>query len=74
MKKLIVLCLMVLLVGCNSGPTDNTCDGAKRQLELGGDVAVSDPMTVNFILNTNHAPDTVGATLKECIENGWDYR
>ena len=26
---------------------------------------------VNFILNTKHAPDTVGYALEECINGGW---
>lgn len=87
MKKLF-LCLVVLtmiLTACNSGPSDEECWNAKRQMTgldpLGPDTydeyveSFERPLTaleVNMILNTNHSPDSVGGALRECIENGWD--
>ena len=29
---------------------------------------------VNYLLNNEHSPDSVGYTLKECINNGYDWR
>lgn len=29
---------------------------------------------VDMLLNKEHSPDSVGYTLKACIENGWDWR
>ena len=29
---------------------------------------------ISLLLNREHAPDTVGYVLKECIQNNWDYR
>lgn len=86
-KLLLVLALLVLLVACSSGPSDAECIGAKQQMTT-LDVSetetyqehrdsVARPLNgveVNLILNNEYAPDTVGFVLKECIENGWDYR
>ncbi len=69
MKKLVViaLVLVILLAGC--GPSDEECELAWMQLDVEpGD----ESLMVNRILNTNHAPDTVGAKLEECINGGWD--
>jgi hypothetical protein len=84
---LIALLLVLALTACSSGPTDAECESAWSQLESGinpldydtydeyveafeTDVA----MTISLILNREHAPDTVGFIIKECIQNGWDYR
>ena len=84
---LIVLLLILILTACSTGPTDTECESAWSQLESGinpldydtydeyveafeADVA----MTVSLILNREHAPDTVGFVINECIQNGWDYR
>lgn len=29
---------------------------------------------VSTVLNEEHSPDSIGFTLKVCIENGWDWR
>ena len=76
MKKalLLLVMIMVMLVGCNSGPKDSECESAKRQMEMSGEILLSDPLNINYIINTNHPPDSVGFILRECIESGWDYR
>jgi len=33
--------------------------------------AGDEALWVNDILNRQHAPDSVGFALRECIENGW---
>ncbi len=84
---LIALVPMLILSACSSGPTDAECESAWSQLEVGVDSLDYDTYdeyveafeadvgsTVSLILNREHAPDTVGYTLKECIQNGWDYR
>jgi len=44
------------------------CESGWRQLDVdAGDEA----LWVNDILNRQHAPDSVGFALRECIENGW---
>lgn len=48
--------------------TKEECEGVWEQL----DVDPGDETTmVNLVLNTKHAPDSVGATLEECIMGGW---
>lgn len=68
MKRIIlVLIVLMLLVAC--GPSDEDCDLAWNQLDVDpGDEA----FYVNIVLNTNHAPDTVGFMIEECIEGRWD--
>ena len=76
MKKVILVVglVMMILIGCNTGPSNKICEDAKFQLEVGGDISLSDGTSMNYILNTNHPPDSVGAILRECIENDWDWR
>jgi len=79
MKKLSILVIVLLLLviaACSRGPADAECEAAMFQMRERPSVAEPlDPAVVRMILNTNHAPGTVGAVLRECIENGWEgYR
>lgn len=68
--KRIVLALVfasLLLAGCRK-TNDAECASAWRQM----DVAAGDEgMIINLIMNNNHAPDTVGAYLRQCLEEGY---
>ena len=85
---LLFLLVALLLVACN-GPSDADCLANWNQLSSIANANALDydsyedyqeafeedmNMQVSLILNRVHAPDTVGYILKECIENGWDYR
>jgi hypothetical protein len=87
LRFLIVTLLAIALPACNSGPSDAECESAWSQMEIGVDPLEYDTydeyveafetevgMTVSMALNREHAPDSVGYVLKECIQNGWDYR
>ena len=84
---LIVILPIMVLSACSSGPTDAECESAWSQLEIGVDPMDYDTydeyveafeadvgVTVSMILNREHAPDSVGYVVKQCIQNGWDYR
>ena len=85
MKKLIfVIVVMALLIGACGGPSDEECALNWRSMDVGvyaldydtyeeyTDAFEADVgMVIDLILNTNHTPDSVGAILKTCIENGW---
>ena len=84
-KVLFVIVLVGFLASACSPKYDaETCIDAKVQVTTTLDLSETyaeyiesfeRPLTgfeVNYILNTNHSPDSVGAILKECIENGWD--
>jgi hypothetical protein len=77
----------MVTTACSSGPSDEECELAWSQLSSNIDPLDYDTyeeyteaieedigMTVGLILNREHAPDTVGYVVKECIQNGWDYR
>ena len=69
MKKLlfVLMLLVVLLAAC--GPSDVDCALAWEQLDVdSGD----EGFMMNIALNSNWPPDSIGYTVKECIEGGWD--
>ena len=69
MKKLIVMCLIMafLLVAC--GPDYKECD---YNWASWMDKTTLDPgVTINIILNNTWPPDSVGAFIQECVEDGW---
>jgi hypothetical protein len=88
MKKLMVLLFAAfLLAGC--GPSNEECDNAKEQsTALNASEATNydeyidsfeRPLTaseITLLLNSEFPPDSVGYTLKECINGGrWEgYR
>ena len=90
MKKLLLLTiLLTLFLSACGGPTDAECKNAWYQLEVGGEILTSEYIAyedyveafdtaigaaASSVLNREHAPDTVGFVVKECIQNGWDYR
>lgn len=87
MRYLILLTALVLVACGTSRPTDEECSNAWAQISThvnARDYSTYDAyveafeadlgMQVGLILNREHAPDTVGYVLKECIQNGWDYR
>ena len=67
----VLIVLAVLLSACNTRPSDADCLLARQQM-TGTDWEHLDAMEVNLILNNNFAPGTVGITLQECINGGWD--
>ena len=85
MKKLVfVLVVITLLLAACGGTTRHGVKvrapkmygghtGAECALNWDhGDVDAGDEaFIVNLILNTKHAPDSVGAALEECINGGW---
>ncbi len=70
MKKLgLILVVAMLLVGCV--PSDAKCNSAKMQL-TNYEVRGLDSMEFSIIMYSNHAPNSVGQTLFDCIEGGWE--
>lgn len=50
-------------------PSNEKCQSVWDQMDV---ESGNEGMIVNLILNREHAPDSVGATLQECIRKGWD--
>ncbi len=71
MKKLALILVLLLLLLSACGPSNEKCESAWEQLDV---PAGEEGTHVNLILNNEWAPDSVGFTLKECIQSGWDYR
>ena len=69
MKKILVLtlALAILLAGC--GPSDADCDDAWEQLDV---PYGEESFYADLVLNREWAPNSIGFTLKECIQSGWD--
>ncbi len=77
LSLIILMVLMLIVSACSLGPTDAECEDAMQQLNISAGRARYDditPLELNLILNNEHAPDTIGFLLKECVQNGWDYR
>ena len=85
MKKLVftLVVIAILLAACG-GPTRHGVEvrapkmyggHIREECALNWDSMDVDPgdegFIVNLILNTKHAPDSVGATLEDCINGGW---
>ena len=85
MKKMVfVLVLLALLLSACGGTTRHGVEvqaPKKYGGHTGTDCALNwdhleveagdEGRIVNLILNTKHAPDSVGAALEECINGGW---
>ena len=74
MKKIaFVLVILALLLTACGGMTYGGHAG--EECALNWDSMDVDPgdeaFIVNLILNTKHAPDSVGYALEECINGGW---
>ncbi len=78
MKRLfvvILLALSVLLSAC--GPSEADCELNKQQLNKLQGRAMYDAipaLEITLILNSEYPPDSLGFMLKDCIDNGWDFR
>ena len=70
-KRIVVLSLVVIILLCACGPSDQTCDGARLQMTDFEDRPLT-TIEYQVIMNNNHAQGTVGAVLRDCMEHGWD--
>ena len=76
MPLLIVVAVLVAvyLIGSEiggaivGGAWRGECDAAWADMDVD---AGDESMTVNFLLNNNWPPDSVGAYLAKCIDRGW---
>jgi len=68
MKRLILVVILAALLVVACGPPDDYCEAAWMSMEV---EAGNEAWMVNFILNTEHTPNTVSAALKRCIKRGW---
>lgn len=68
MKKLLVIALVIMIFLTACGPSDAICNGAWYQMDV---APGQGNLAMNMILNSEWPPDSVGHTLKECVEHGW---
>ena len=69
MKKLFALLIMVLLLTACGGPDHAVCDyNWDSWME---DTTIDESVAINMVLNNNWPPDSVGAFIQECVEDGW---
>lgn len=70
---LIIMIVLLMFIEINSGGEITTFDERCQRGWNQMDVDPGDEGTiVSLILNREHAPDSVGAALQECIREGWD--
>lgn len=86
-RRILFILLVVVLVGGCTKFDEKECMLAKVQMTsidpldaetyeeyVDSFLVPLDSTVVDSILNREHSPDSVGQTLKDCINNGWNWR